>query len=552
MKKVIALLLAAMMVIGLAACGQTPAPAGDEPQQEVQGSDEPVIFRYGLFNDWMDSKNPYSSSWAISTTVYHSNHYEYLVRLNPALEQEGFLAESWSVSEDGMTWTINVRQGVQWTDGEALTADDVVFSYKAVLENELPRFYSEISSITDIVAVDEYTVELTTSVPRADYINMFIMPIVPEHIWNVNETQEDFMNFFDPNLIGTGPFIFVDESVDEFVRYKANDNYWGGRPNIDELIYVFFANDDIKMQALAAGEIDITTITAAQFDSVSAMEGIETVEYGTLSFTEMGFNMWQDEASKGNPLIRDVKEIRQAIDYAINYDELIEFAKGGFANHEYGLIPSLAKPYAWTPDADTMRGFDPQKGIELLESAGFTTVDGDGIRSNDAGEKLSFRASVIEGSYRDAALLIQGYCKDIGINLDITFVDSARQSDIIYEQDFDTDIYFWGWTGDYEDPGYILSIMTTEQVGGRSDCFYSNPAYDELFNAQISMVDQEERIAAVTEMQEIIYEDCPYLLLYSNANVLAYNGENWEGFIRQPAEFGSILTMRSLANVSHK
>ena len=545
MKRLILMLL----VVSLAFTLITSCSA--KPKADVKGK-EPVVFRYGVRSQWPDSRNPYTSGWAISSTIYHVNHYESLLRLNPDLEQVGKLAESWNVDSTGTVWTIKLRPGVKWSDGQDLTANDVVFSYRAVIDNKLPRYYSETRDITEISAVDKLTVRIKTGAPRADYINMFIMEIVPEHVWNVNKTTDEFLKFYDPKLIGTGPFVFVDENIDEFVRYKANDNYWGGRPKIDELIYVFFANDDTKLQALEAGQIDVSTITAAQIDYAKNLKGITLHYYGTVSFTEMGFNMWQDPVSKGNPLIRDVKQIRQAIDYAINYDELIEFAKGGLARKEYGLIPSLAKPYAWTPDEKTMRKFSPEKARALLESAGFKNVGPDGIRSNSKGQKLNFRATVIEADYKDAALLIQKYCRDVGINFDITYVDFGRQGDIIEEQDFDTDIYFWGWTGDYEDPGFILSVVTTEQIGGRSDCWYSNPEYDKLYEMQSSIVDQKERLKVVYRMQEIIYEDCPYILLYSNKNCLAYNSDKWQGFIEYPRGIGSVLNIMSLANISRK
>jgi peptide/nickel transport system substrate-binding protein len=184
----------------------------------------------------------------------------------------------------------------------------------------------------------------------------------------------------------------------------------------------------------------------------------------------------------------------------------------------------------------------------LLERAGFNRVGADGIRSNARGDKLSFRASIIEGSYKDAALLIQRYLKDIGIEMVITFVDSGRQSDIIYEQDFDTDMYIWGWTGDYEDPSFILSIMRTEEVGESSDCFYSNPEYDKLYLEQLSILDRNRRVEVVHQMQKILYEDLPYIMLYSNVSMMALRN-NCTNYVQYPAGFGSITNIRSYTNI---
>ena len=542
MKRFITVLaVVAMLTVVFVGCSP-PGGGGGKAQNA------PVVFRYGLRNNWPDSKNPYTSGWAISTSVFHSINYESLLWLTPDLDIQGKLAESWTLSPDELKWTFKLRKGVKWVDGVDFTADDVIFSYKAILENQLPRLYSEVNSIIDMKKIDSHTVEFTLDKPRADYLLMFVAEIVPEHIWKVNKTKEDFMNYENAKPVGTGPFIYVEDVVDEFIRYKANDNYWGGRPNIDELIFVFFANDDTKLQALEAGEVDMTSVTAAQLDYAGKMNNISLIKVGSLSFTELGFNMWKDKASKGNPIIRDVKEIRQAMDYAINYNEIIEFAKGGLASPEKGLIPHLSTPWSYWPDAKTLREFSPQKAVQLLEKAGFTRVGADGIRSNSRGDKLSFRASIIEADYKDSALLIQKYLKDIGIEMTITFVDFGRQSDIIYEQDFDTDMYIWGWTGDYEDPGYILSIMRTEEVMERSDCCYSNPEYDKLYLEQMSIMDRAKRVEVVHKMQSILYEELPYIMLYSNVNMIALN-KNWSGYVQMPTGFGGITNVRTYKNI---
>ena len=540
MKRVITVLVALLtLTVVFVGC----KPAGGTTTQNA-----PVVFKFGVRNSWPDSRNPYTSSWAISTSTFHSIHYEGLMWLTPSLDIQGRLAESWTMSPDGLKWTFNLRKGVKWSDGVDFTADDVVFSYRAIIDNQLPRLYGEVNSIIDIKKIDSHTVEFTLDKPRADYLLMFVAEIVAEHQWNVNKTKDDFLKYENPNPVGTGAFVLVEEVVDEFARYKANDNYWGGRPNVDELIFVFFANDDTKLQALEAGEIDMTSLTAAQLNYAGSLSNVSLVKFGTIRLTELGFNMWNDKASKGNPIIRDIKEIRLAIDHAINYDELIEFSKGGLANPEKGLIPHLSTPWSYWPDAGKLREFSPQKAVQLLEKAGFDRVGADGIRSNARGQKLSFRASIIESSYKDQGLLVQKYLKDIGIEMVITFVDTGRQSAIIEEQDFDTDMYIWGWTADYEDPGFMLSVMTTEQVGGRSDCYFSNAEYDRLYVEQRSMMDRDKRVQAVHRMQEIIYENAPYLILYSDINVMAVNNR-CTGYVQMPAGFGGIQNIHTYKNI---
>jgi peptide/nickel transport system substrate-binding protein len=511
----------------------------------------PVVFRYGIQSTWPDSKNPYTSSWMISNTVYHYIYYETLIEQTPEMIYEGCLAESFTQSPDGLTFTFKLRKGVKWTDGADFTADDVIFSYRAILDNQLPRIYPLVNCIVNIRKIDNYTVEFILDTPRAEYTQIFVAPIVPKHIWEVNKTKDDFLKYENTNPIGTGPFVLVEEKVDEFIRYKANDNYWRVRPNIDELIFVFFANSDTKLQALEAGEIDMTAITAAQIDYAGKMNNVSLVKFGVPRLTELGFNMWKDPASKGNPLIRDVKEIRQAIDHAINYSELIEFGKGGLASPEKGLIPHLVIPWSYWPPASALREFSPQKSIQLLERVGFNRIGADGVRMNAAGQRLSFRACIIESAYKDPALLIQKYLKDIGIEMVITYVDTGRQAAILEEQDFDTDMYIWGWTAGYDSPSLLLSVMLTDQIRRRSDCWYSNPEYDRLYLEQISMMDRNRRIEIIHKMQEILYEDLPYIILFSDINIVALN-DSFTGYIQFPAGSGDLQNMATYRNIRKK
>jgi peptide/nickel transport system substrate-binding protein len=531
-------IVCAMLASALAACTPKDPIEPDAPSESV--------FRYGFTGNWSDTRNPLTFGYAIAGTLYMNLLYEPLIGLDLNNEWDPRLATDWSVSEDGLRWTFKLREGVKWHDGEVFDADDVVYTYKTTIDNQLSR-YADVKAFVEVNKIDQYTVELVTEEPKADIILSFVY-IVPEHVFGSMTTKEEIVAYQNDQPVGTGPFRFVADSMDQFVEYVANDDYWGGRPGIDRLMMVLYSNADTMYQALATGEIDFCGLQATQEEAAKQVSGLTVLRYTAPSYTELGFNCWgaDDDRtkphpdSKGNPLVLD-KTIRQACDYAINFDNIVEYARGGLANIEKSLVPKfISKWWVDLSKEDYYREYSPEKAMALLENAGYIDRDNDGIREDPNGNKLDFRFSVIEASYREQALIIQQDLKKIGINTNIDFIDSGRMSEIIDEQGFDTDMYIWGWSPGTVDPSYALSVITTGQRWGRSDCFYGNPEYDALYEAQKTIIDYDERYAVVKEAVEIAYDEAPYIILYTNVGLVGYNSEDWTGWQQELSGMGSV------------
>ncbi len=560
MKKRISRLLILLLIISaLWSCGAPPGatdaegekvdtPAPETPAEGTEGqaaTDEADVFRYGFTGWWPDGKNPLTTSYAISTTAYHTNVYDGLMMQNQDMEFVGRLAESWDVSEDGLEWTFHLRKGVKFHDGEDFNADDVVYTLNSIMDFHLSRHLSAMGGVVSVEKIDDYTVKITTEEPKANMIDVGIIEIVPEHIFAPNTPDEaSAQAFINETPIGTGPLIYVTDRKDEYIRFKTNKDYWLATPEYDEFIFVYFTNNDTKLQALEKGEIDFCAINGTQLEYAKGIPDVVINEYNSISFTELGFNMWNSEESKGNPIVRDNKYLRQAIDYAIDYDQMVEYALGGLGVVHKGLIPRET-PWRWDPPADKLREYNPEKAMALLDEHGFVDVDGDGLREDPDGNKMKLRCAVIEGSYKDQSLVVQKNLKEIGLDVEFNLMDSARQSDIIdTDNGVDTDLYFWGWSGDYTDPNFILYVMTTDAVtSGSSDCFWSNEEYDALYQKQSVTIDYDERMEIVHQMQELIYEEAPYLILYNSKAIHVYNGATWEGLETFPGTSGGYLNL---------
>ncbi len=207
--------------------------------------------------------------------------------------------------------------------------------------------------------------------------------------------------------------------------------------------------------------------------------------------TQMGFNCWTDPEdrtkphpkSKGNPLLLN-PNIRRAFDYAMDKEKLVQIVLGNVGVVGTSLVPTASGKW----HLDVPHEYNPEKAIELLEKEGFTKFEEVEVnnrkvkvRANEQGEKLVFRMALLTsgyaGHYRDSMPFITKWLETVGIGLQIETMDGdalGERSTLDSQNVGDFDVYIWGWTPDYE-PAYMLSVLTTEQIGGRSDCLYSNP-----------------------------------------------------------------------------
>jgi len=514
---------------------------------------EKSVLRIGI-TDEPTTVSPFACRMLAWTNLIYHNVYDDLIEYDDNLNRVGGLAEDWSVSEDGLVWTFNLRKGVKWSDGEDFNADDVVFTYNAYIGGDYSQ-QEQVKTITKCEKVDDYTVKIYTEVPLPDMVYVLI-GIVPEHIYG-DKSLEDLYTFQEDTPVGTGPFKLVEWKKGQFLKFEANKNCFKGAPHIDELVYVVFANTDTLTQALIKGEIDaVGSVTRSQIKMLEQEPNIKIVKAEGRHLTQLGFNCWDSPESKGNPLLLDSK-IRLACDYAINKEQLVEIALYGLGTPGTSLIPPAMGDWHWEP-GDEKHNYDPEKAKQILEEAGYVDTDGDGIREDSEGNLLDFRFAVIssEGSdtYFKDALIIQKNLQNIGINTTITTMDTGAQSDLIYRQNFNTDMYIWGW-GSSGNPLFLLSVVLTEQINKRSDCFWSNKEYDELYKIQASQIDREKRLETVYEMQRIVYEEAPYIVLYNETQAGAYRTDKFEGWTRVPEGTGNSVfqvNSSSLLNVRPK
>jgi peptide/nickel transport system substrate-binding protein len=451
------------------------------------------------------------------------------------------MAESWSSSADGLTWTYKMRPNMKWSDGEPMTADDVKYTIDRANEEQWNSHISITANLTATV-VDENTLEIKTSVPdpRLPALGAYI---IPKHIYET-VTAEDMPNYAAEDKIGGGPFM-LGEVQKEFTRLVRNPNWFGKKPAMDEVIFRFYADQNAEFQALQSGEIDaLDGVPEQSYASIENSDTIEAIAGNQGGFSELSMNSGcSSSPGDGNPALTDQK-VRQAINYAIDRDLLVEKTLVGHGIPGTAIVPS-ADP-AWdlkVPDGKLF-SYDPAKAKALLTEAGWTDTNGDGTVDKDGNElKLRF-FDRSEGDGGQNTDFLTGWLKDIGIATEVTTMDDDALTAAIGQNEFD--IFTWGWVP-FVDPDAELSYFTTSQattdpeVVGYNDANWCNEEYDKLYEQQHVELDVAKRHEIVQQMLEIMYEEAPYAVLYKYDDLQAIRSDRWENFVRQPAKTGPVL-----------
>ncbi len=445
------------------------------------------------------------------------------------------LAKEFSYSDDGKAITFTLREGVNWHDGQPLTSEDVVFTYNFIKDNEFGEYAQWLTSMVSATAPDASTVVLTFDTPQAFNPGLAI-PILPMHVWS-NMSADDVEKFPNDNPIGSGPYRFVEWKAGSTLTLERNPNFWGDAPSPSRIVYILYGNEDVMAQALKSGDIDIITeVPPTIWGGLQSTPNVKAVSLESFSFHHIGFNVSDDPNSKGNPLLRD-KVIRQALNHAIDRNQLVQLALAGHGRLGDSIIPIGIKDwYLQIPPEEQMNA-NPDKAKEMLDTAGYVDNNNDGVREDSAGNPLEFRLIAIQTTSVDvrAAQLFRDAAEKVGIKLDLQTMDENTLGNTVYNTDApDWDIFVWGWDSSVPDPDYMLGVPLCSQIGGNNDVFYCNDTYDEYYSQQATTLDMKTRKEIVDKMQKMFYDDATYIVMWYQDKLQAYRADTWQGWTEIP------------------
>lgn len=497
-----------------------------------------TVLRVGSTTD-IDSLNPFT---AFSTQSYDVLQliYDKLMDYDAQLDVKPSLATEVAVADGGKTFTYTLRDGVKWQDGQDFSADDVVFTFLMVRDNDYGTYGAYFKDLTDVVKVGSNQVRLTYAQPQT-LDPAVIMPIAPKHLWD-SVSKDDLPGFSNDTPVGTGPFRYESWEKGSVASVVRNDDWWGTAPAAEKVTWTKFGSDDIVTQALRTGDIDIVAeIPPTIFTGIQGASDVKTEELESFSFHMIGFNCSAAPGSKGNKLLLD-QSVRQALSCAVSREQLVELALSGFGQPGTDLLPPAFGDFHFSPGPDAVLDDNPAKANQLLDAAGFTGRDANGIRVTRDGVPLDFRILAIADTAVDvkAAQLFVTAAKAVGVNLKLSTTDADTMGATVFNTETpDWDIMVWGWDSAFYDPSYLLGIATTDQIGGNNDTFWTDPRYDELYAEQSVTVDRPARVALVQEMQAIHYAACPYIVMWYQKKLTGTRTTTWTGW--QPIKGGMIL-----------
>jgi peptide/nickel transport system substrate-binding protein len=509
-KKIPVVLLASATVFALAACSAPAEENGGSRDVSVQLYNPPSTF------------SPLIAQVG-GNELIQSLHWDSLIGVDDTGSLQGRLAESWEVSDDGLVWTFDLRDGLVWSDGEPFTADDVVFTYSryanpatgsavagkfATVEGIEAITDGSSDTATGFSAPDDDTFVMTLTVPNVAKTIDLVAPtlfVLPEHIYGEEPIDGLGENpiFREPE-VGIGPYLFSSWVTDDQVEFVANPEY-RSELGLDRIYAKFMATDAAQAQ-LQTGEIDFATVAAADVSAIESIPGV------TLHSVGGGGIMALHNAADAGKL-SDTR-VRQAIMYGIDRQALVDQVLGGYGE----VVDTIIHGPEWAmPEGLTHYERDVDKAKELLADAGWDPA-------------TEVRLEIVPGPKdREQVLtIIAAQLQEIGMNAVVTQLDNAGLSEVIANRDFDLLISGYGLFN--VDPAAMNGILLCDNGALSRWC---DPALDEALLAGVAEADQDARAEIYAEAQAIFNETLPIFPLYV-PDTLGATSERLQGFKLNP------------------
>lgn len=462
----------------------------------------------------------------VSTDVYASKVQSFvlesLIERDPeTLQWLGLIAEDWAVSDDGLRFVFTLRPEVTFSDGEPLTAEDVVFTYEFIMNPKIkaPRERAYYEKIESVVAHGPQEVEFIFKEPYFNSLTLAGgMDILAKHFYSPYLDDPEKFNQSKGLLLGSGPYRLADAknwTPDQgVIELERNPRYWGPvQPSFDRRVWKVIENETARLTSYRNREIDVYSAQPREYknslrDDEALMARSQNFEYlpPTAGYRYIGWN----QKKAGEPTRFAVKEVRQAMTYLIDKQKIVDEIMLGFGEPTVGPFSPQGRQHA--PDLKP-RSFDPDKARALLKSVGYEDRDGDGVLEDASGEPFEFELIYPQSNdlYTTLALFIKDSLARAGVKMIPKPTEWSVMLDLIDTKNFEA--ISLGWSSSLESDLY--QIFHTDQAKDNGDNFvnYSNPKLDKLIEKARSTVDEDERMPLWQQAERILFEDQPYTFL---------------------------------------
>ncbi|WP_046225563.1 ABC transporter substrate-binding protein [Paenibacillus dauci] len=503
-----------LILSGCSGNNDSAAPAASDSGGEAAGGGTLIVGRGGDSAALDPSIVTDGESLKIAQQVFDP----LLAYKSGTTEVEPALAESWTISDDGLTYTFKLRKGVKFHDGTDFNADAVVFNFNRwndpksefKFEGDSFDYYDsmfgpeEARVIKSVKAVDESTVEFQLNNPQAPFLQNLAMP--PFSIASPTAIEKEKENF-KSNPVGTGPFVFKEWKRSDSITLDKNPNYWQqGLPKVDQVIVRAIPDNTARFNALQNGEIDLMEdLSPDDLATLESNPDLQKFNRPPFNVAYLGFN------TAKKPF--DNPKVRVALNYAVDKKGIIDAFFAGQAEAAVNPIP----PTLWGYNKSVEDyPFDLAKAKQLLADAGYP---------NGIDQELTFYAMPVSRPYmpdgRKVAEVIQASFAQIGVKVSIQSPEWATYLDDLSKGEKD-DLFIIGWTGDNGDPdNFFYPLLDKDSIGGNNYSQYvSEPLHKVLVQAQ-QETDQDARAKLYEQAQVIVKKDAPWVPLVHSTPLLA-------------------------------
>jgi len=528
----IGVILALLASCKPAATPTTPPPAAPTTAPTAPPPTQPPARKVATFiwTQEFDVLNPlYTNMWFSSITqqIWNCWAWDFDDQNNPhpVLVKEMPSTENGGISPDGRVITLKLRDDIVWSDGTPITSEDFVFTYEMTMspKNTVASTFPY-DKLEKVEAPDPKTVVMTFKEPFAAWQATLWHGLLPAHVLRPVFEKEGTIDTAEWNrapTVGCGPFVFKEWESGSFARFVANDNYWLGRPKIDEIFIRFVPDDASQVAALKAGDGDLGTFIAYSDIPTLEQAGVQMVKVFS-GYNEGWYFYLHPE--KGHPALKDVK-VRQAIALAFDRFSVCK-----------DLLLGLTKPpatyWANTPWQDpTLEPwpYDPERAKQLLDEAGWKDTNGDGVRDKDGVELVLTLGTTTREIRRDVQAVAQQQLAQVGIKLELANADS----DIFFGSYGEGgpcatgqyDIFEYSTVTNYPDPEtadwLCKEIPSDENPAGVNWQAVCDEELDGLFKLQATQVDPAERMKTFHQITRLIYEKVYWLGVWEDPDIWA-------------------------------
>ena len=512
---------------------------------------DPVVLTVGSTQD-LDASNPFNTELVVGYEAFQMT-YQLLVDFDKDAHPAPGFADSWERSADRVTFKIGADK--KWSDGQPATSDDACFSWGLGLaaikdESYIGSGYLDPgikdAGVTKVECPDPTTFIAYTTDP-SDRIFQVYVPILPKHIWGKDDYKKIADEKFDAPLVGTGPYPLAEWKTGQFARFVRNPN-WGGSKGFEDTVVIRFFpdNTDTMVQALKAGELDYAHgVNSDQFKQLQADTATYTAVAGAANgWTQLAFNTYGTGTGKtiknGGASTKALQDaaFRDALGYATDHKALVDRVLGGFGDPGDTVVPPVLKDFHVTPD--NPRTFNLTTAAQKLDAAGYH-LDANNKRLDKEGKPINLRLYYpnTDDNYKKVAQFVEQWYGALGIGVTHQSFDSDTLTALLLPPEADPpgtakyDIELWGWSGN-PDPNGLLYVFLCNQIGTSSDSNYCNKQYDDLYDKE-SKEGGAERKATLAQMQNLIYNEAPYDVLYYDANLDVYRNDRFAGWQNMPS-----------------